>query len=237
LTPPPPAKPTLLQYYCATIAQYPPPPHRPLLGMPYTIPYWRWQYRVKAKMLRGGEGCGGESRRGQHRGRGRRVDEGLRYICIYICICKCKCMCVCVSGEPELRGDVLESPPRTTPSPHRTTTTLTQLISSFLFDWRIMRGCSRDTQEQNSEQRGWAPARRGGGGACPGQGKSYARRMGQPTQRATNYTARSNIEPAQILLHANGQSAPRSGGARDVGRGAGSHTPSTASESFSGTSP
>jgi len=35
------------------------------------------------------------------------------------------------------------------------------------------------------------------------------------------------------LLHANGQSAPRSGGACDVGRGAGSHTPSTASESFS----
>jgi len=28
--------------------------------------------------------------------------------------------------------------------------------------------------------------------------------MGQPTQRATNYTARSNIEPAQIFLHANG---------------------------------
>jgi len=26
--------------------------------------------------------------------------------------------------------------------------------------------------------------------------------MGQPTQRATNYTARSNIEPAQICLHA-----------------------------------
>ena len=60
-----------------------------------------------------------------------------------------------------------------------------------------------------------------------------ARRMGQPTQRATNYTARSNIEPAQIFLHANGQSAPPSGSARDrdVGRGAGSHTPSTASES------
>ena len=57
--------------------------------------------------------------------------------------------------------------------------------------------------------------------------------MGQPTQRATNYTARSNIEPAQIFFHANGKSAPRSGGARDVGRGAGSHTPSTASESFS----
>ena len=34
-------------------------------------------------------------------------------------------------------------------------------------------------------------------------------------------------------LHGNGQSAPRSGGARDVGRGAGSHTPSTASEFFS----
>ena len=61
----------------------------------------------------------------------------------------------------------------------------------------------------------------------------YARRMGQPTQRATNYTARSNIDTAHIFLHANGQSAPRSGGARDVGRGAGSHTPSTASESFS----
>jgi len=64
-------------------------------------------------------------------------------------------------------------------------------------------------------------------------GVSYAQRMGQLTQRATNYTARSNIEPAQICLHANGQSAPRSGGARDVGRGAGSHTPITASESFS----
>jgi len=61
---------------------------------------------------------------------------------------------------------------------------------------------------------------------------TYARRMGQPTQRSTNYTARSNIETAQIFLHANGQSAPRSGGARDVGRGAGSHTPSTASESL-----
>jgi len=61
----------------------------------------------------------------------------------------------------------------------------------------------------------------------------YAQQMGQPTQRATNYTARSNIEPAQIFLHANVQSAPRSGGARNVGRSAGSHTPSTASESFS----
>jgi len=56
---------------------------------------------------------------------------------------------------------------------------------------------------------------------------TYARRMGQPTQRATNYTARSNIDTAQIFLHANGQSAPRSGSARGVGRGAGSHTPST----------
>jgi len=33
----------------------------------------------------------------------------------------------------------------------------------------------------------------------------YARRMGQPTQRATNYTARSNIDTAHIFLHANGQ--------------------------------
>jgi len=61
----------------------------------------------------------------------------------------------------------------------------------------------------------------------------YARRMGQPTQRATNYTARSNIDTAQIFLHANGQSAPRPGSVRGVGRGAGSHTPSTATESFS----
>ena len=29
--------------------------------------------------------------------------------------------------------------------------------------------------------------------------------MGQPTQRATNYTARSNIDTAQIFLYANGQ--------------------------------
>jgi len=33
----------------------------------------------------------------------------------------------------------------------------------------------------------------------------YARRMGQPTQRATNCTARSNIDTAQIFLHANDQ--------------------------------
>jgi len=29
--------------------------------------------------------------------------------------------------------------------------------------------------------------------------------MGEPTQRATNYTARSNIDTAQIFLDANGQ--------------------------------
>jgi len=33
--------------------------------------------------------------------------------------------------------------------------------------------------------------------------------MGQPTQRATNYTARSNIDTAQIFLHANGQRQSR----------------------------
>jgi len=33
--------------------------------------------------------------------------------------------------------------------------------------------------------------------------------MGQPTQRATNYTARSNIDTAQIFLHANGQRLKR----------------------------
>jgi len=37
--PPPPAKPTLLQHYCTTIAQYT-PPHRPPLFMPYTMTYW-----------------------------------------------------------------------------------------------------------------------------------------------------------------------------------------------------
>ena len=43
---------------------------------------------------------------------------------------------------------------------------------------------------------------------CP-TAEKYARRMGQPTQRATSYTARPNIDTAQIFLHANGQSAPR----------------------------
>ena len=33
--------------------------------------------------------------------------------------------------------------------------------------------------------------------------------MGQPTQRATNYTAGSNIDTAQIFLHANGQRPKR----------------------------
>jgi len=37
----------------------------------------------------------------------------------------------------------------------------------------------------------------------------YARRMGQPTQRATNYTARSTFDTAQIFLHANGQRPKR----------------------------
>jgi len=37
-----------LPYY-TNIAQ-PTPPHRPLLCMPYTIHYWWWQYRVKAKL-------------------------------------------------------------------------------------------------------------------------------------------------------------------------------------------
>ena len=36
---PPPAKPTLLQYYCTTIVQYT-PPRRPPLFMPYTLQYW-----------------------------------------------------------------------------------------------------------------------------------------------------------------------------------------------------
>ena len=44
---------------------------------------------------------------------------------------------------------------------------------------------------------------------CPLLFVIYARRMGQPAQRATNYTARSNIVTAQIFLHANGQRPKR----------------------------
>jgi len=44
---------------------------------------------------------------------------------------------------------------------------------------------------------------------CMAYERSYARRMGQPTQRATNYTARSNIDTAQIFLYANGQRPKR----------------------------
>jgi len=40
-------------------------------------------------------------------------------------------------------------------------------------------------------------------------GTIYARRMGQPTQRATNYTAQPNIDTAQNFLHANGQRPKR----------------------------
>jgi len=46
--PSPLVKPTLLQYYCTTIAQYT-PSHRHPFCMPCTIQYWLWQYRVKAK--------------------------------------------------------------------------------------------------------------------------------------------------------------------------------------------
>ena len=41
------------------------------------------------------------------------------------------------------------------------------------------------------------------------KGNQETRRMGQPTQRATNYTARSNIDTAHIFLHANGQRPKR----------------------------
>jgi len=48
--PPLPATPTLWQYYCTPISQYT-PPLRPTFCMPCTIQYWRWQYRVKPKLL------------------------------------------------------------------------------------------------------------------------------------------------------------------------------------------
>ena len=61
----------------------------------------------------------------------------------------------------------------------------------------------------------------------------YARLMGQPTQRATNYTARSDIVTAQIFLHAKRPTAKArlEQAALAASAGAGSHTPSTASES------
>jgi len=63
-------------------------------------------------------------------------------------------------------------------------------------------------------------------------GAGCVRRVRQSTQRAANYTAMSNIEPAQKSPYANGKNAPRPSGDCNVGRGAGHHTPSTASESF-----
>jgi len=56
--------------------------------------------------------------------------------------------------------------------------------------------------------------------------------VGQPTQRAANDTARSNIEPAQKFPHANGQSAPQPSDDCYCGWDAGHHTLSTASQSF-----
>jgi len=44
----PPALATLLQYYCTTVGQYMTPP-RPPVCMLYTVQYWLYQYRVKAK--------------------------------------------------------------------------------------------------------------------------------------------------------------------------------------------
>ena len=51
LVPPPIWGPTRLQWYCTTVAQYTFPPRHPCC-MPYTIQYWYWQYRVKAKVCR-----------------------------------------------------------------------------------------------------------------------------------------------------------------------------------------
>jgi len=67
-----------------------------------------------------------------------------------------------------------------------------------------------------------------GGGGCASGGVPLdaapelvlcTRRMGQPTQRAANYTARSNIEPAQSFPHANGQSTPRLRGCKEAPTG------------------
>ena len=49
--PSPSALPTLLQYYCTTIAQYMTPPPPPFC-MPYTIQNCYWQYPVKANPQR-----------------------------------------------------------------------------------------------------------------------------------------------------------------------------------------
>jgi len=45
---PPLALPIIVFYYCTTLAQCTTPHDYPL-SMPYTIQYWQWQYRVKAK--------------------------------------------------------------------------------------------------------------------------------------------------------------------------------------------
>ena len=87
------AKHTLLQYYCTPIAQYT-PPHRPPLYMSYTIQYWGWQYRVKAKesdllapcvslgaLLVARDVC--------------HVRKCL-CVCMFCLVCVCVCVCVCV---------------------------------------------------------------------------------------------------------------------------------------------
>ena len=48
--PSPSALPTVMQYYCTTIAQYMIPPQPPLC-MPYTIHNWYWQYPAKAPLF------------------------------------------------------------------------------------------------------------------------------------------------------------------------------------------
>ena len=50
--PPPPVLPTLLHGYCTTTTQHT-TAIRPRLCMSYTIEYWSWQYRVKAKSIVG----------------------------------------------------------------------------------------------------------------------------------------------------------------------------------------
>jgi len=75
---PPPALPTLLHDYFTTIAQYT-IPLRPASCMPYTIQYWSWQYRVKAKSSP------------RHRFGLTRIQHkyGVVYYCVYVYVCIC----------------------------------------------------------------------------------------------------------------------------------------------------
>ena len=58
----------------------------------------------------------------------------------------------------------------------------------------------------------------------------YARRMGQPTQKSKKLYGKVKHRSSPVISSRQRPKRARPGGARDVDRGAGSHTPSTASD-------